>query len=253
MRTVWTIAKREYNQYFNSPIAYVVMFMIMLVLGIIFAIVVRGSMDSALQSQAFGGSSPAPDNSPITGNIVFLLVFSVPALTMRLVSDEMRMGTMELMLTAPVRDWELIVGKWLGAFLFILTVLALTLVYPLILNGLVTNGLDPKQLLSSYLGVMLVAAAFLGLGVGFSSLFSNQIAAFFLTMGAFIFLWWLVGFPANLLPGNGGVFQYLDMQSHFYNTFNAGKIELADIVYYLSLTVVGLFVGTSAVEMRRWR
>lgn len=253
MKTVWTIAKREYNQYFNSPIAYVVMFMIMLVLGIIFAIVVRSSMDQAMQMQAFGGPATAPDNTPITGNLAFLLVFSIPALTMRLVSDETRMGTMELLLTAPVRDWELIVGKWLGAFLFILTIAALTLVFPLMLNFQINNGLDPKQLVSSYLGIIFVAAAFLGMGVGISSLFSNQIAAFFLTMAAFIFLWWMVGFPASLVQGGMNLFQYLDMKSHFYDTFNTGKIMLADIVYYVSLTVLGLFVGTTAVEMRRWR
>jgi ABC-2 type transport system permease protein len=252
MKTIWTIAKREYNQYFNSPIAYVVMFMIMLVLGIIFAIVVRSSIQ-AMQMQAFGAPATAPDNSPITGNLAFLLVFSVPALTMRLVSDETRMGTMELLLTAPVRDWELIVGKWLGAFLFILTIAALTLVFPLMLTFQINNGLDPKQLISSYLGIMFVAAAFLGMGVGISSLFSNQIAAFFLTMAAFIFLWWMIGFPAGLVQGGMNLFQYLDMKSHFYDTFNVGKIMLSDIVYYVSLTVLGLFVGTTAVEMRRWR
>jgi ABC-2 type transport system permease protein len=163
------------------------------------------------------------------------------------------MGTMELLLTAPVRDWELIVGKWLGAFLFILTIAALTLVFPLMLTFQINNGLDPKQLISSYLGIMFVAAAFLGMGVGISSLFSNQIAAFFLTMAAFIFMWWMVGFPAGLVQGGTNLFQYLDMKSHFYDTFNMGKIMLADIVYYVSLTVLGLFVGTTAVEMRRWR
>ena len=253
MKTIWTIAKREYNQYFNSPIAYVVMFMIMLVLGIIFVIYFRGAMEQAMQMQAFGAPTTAPDNSPITGNLAFLLVFSIPALTMRLVSDETRMGTMELLLTAPVRDWELIVGKWLGAFLFILTLMALTLVFPLMLTFQIDNGLDPKQLIASYLGIMFVAAAFLGMGVGISSLFSNQIAAFFLTMAAFIFMWWMIGFPAGLLQGQTNIFKYLDMQSHFYETFNVGKIMLADIVYYLSLTVLGLFVGTAAVEMRRWR
>ena len=248
MRNAWTIANREYDLYFKSPIAYVVIFMVMLVIGIIFAIVVRSSIDRALQS-----FSTAPDISPITGNIVFLLVFSVPALTMRLISDENRMGTMELLLTAPVRDWELIVGKWLGAFLFLLTLFAITLVYPIILNSLITNGLDQRQLISSYLGVILVAAAFLGLGVGISSLFTNQIAAFFLTMGTFIFLWWLIGFPADLLGQSGGLFHYLDMKSHFYDSLNIGVINLSDIIYYVSLTVLGLFIGTSAVEMRRWR
>ena len=248
MRNVWTIAKREYNHFFNSAIAYVVAFMILFVLGIIFALIVRQSIDGALQS--FGS---APDVSAITGNIAFLLVFSAPAITMRSISDETRMGTMELLLTAPVRDWELIVGKWLGAFLFVCTVIAITLVFPIILNSLITPGLDQRQVFTAYVGVILVAAAFLGIGVGISSLFSNQIVAFFLTLGILIFLWWLIGFPASMLPVGGSVFHYLDMKSHFYDSMNAGIINLSDIVYFLSLTVLGLFIGTTAVEMRRWR
>ncbi len=248
MKNAWTIARREYNHYFNSAIAYVVAFMILFVLGIIFTLIVRSSIDSALQS--FGS---APDVSAITGNIAFLLVFSVPAITMRLVSDETRMGTMELLLTAPVRDWELILGKWLGAFLFLCTVIAITLVFPIIMNSLITPGLDQRHVLTAYLGVILVAAAFLGIGVGISALFTNQIASFFLTLGILILLWWLIGFPADMLPVGGSVFHYLDMKSHFYDSMNAGIINLSDIVYFVSLTVLGLFVGTTAVEMRRWR
>ncbi len=248
MRNIWTIAKREYNHYFNSPIAYVVAFMILLVLGVIFTIVIQNYIANAMQS--FG---TAPDISPITGNIVFLLVFSVPALTMRLISDETRMGTMELLLTAPVRDWELIIGKWLGGFLFILTIIAVTLIYPIVLNSLVTPGIDQRQMMAAYLGVILVSAAFLGLGVGISSLFSNQIAAFFITLGVFILLWWLVGFPADVVSVGGDVFRYLDMKAHFYNSLNTGVINLSDIVYYLSITIFGLFLGTTAVETRRWR
>jgi ABC-2 type transport system permease protein len=247
MRNIWTIARREYNHYFNSAIAYMVAFMILFVLGVIFTLVIRNSIDSALQS--FG---TAPDVTPITGNIAFLLIFTVPALTMRLVSDETRMGTMELLLTAPVRDWELIVGKWLGAFLFLCTVITITLVFPIILNSLVTPGLDQRQVLIAYLGVILVAAAFLGIGVGISALFSNQIAAFFLTLGVLILLWWLIGFPADMLPVGGSVFHYLDMKSHFYDSLNVGIVNLGDIVYYLSLTVLGLFIGTTAIETRRW-
>ncbi len=247
MRNVWTIAKREYNHYFTTPIAYVVAFMIFLVLGIIFIAILRQSIDNALQQFA-----SVPDISPLTADLVFLFIFSIPALTMRLISDETRMGTMELLLTAPVRDWELIVGKWLGGFLFILTVLAITLIYPLILNGLVKPGIDQGLMMTAYLGVILVGASFLALGVGISAIFSNQIAAFFLSMGLFIFLWWLVGIPAQILPTGTTLFQYLDMQGHF-NTLNQGSIALADIVYFLSLIVLGLFTGTATVEMRRWR
>ncbi|HEY5901865.1 MAG TPA: ABC transporter permease [Anaerolineales bacterium] len=246
MRNVWTIARREYSRYFNSPIAYVVAFMILFVLGVIFALVVRSAINNAMQSYV-------PDISAITGNIVFLFVFSVPALTMRLVSDETRMGTMELLLTAPVRDWELIVGKWLGAFLFLLTIIAVTLIYPIIMNSMITPGLDQRVVLTAYLGVILVAAAFLGIGVGISALFSNQVAAFFLTLGFLILLWWLIGFPADMMTTGAGVFRYLDMKSHFYDSLNVGIISLGDIVYYLSWTVLGLFTGATAIEMRRWR
>jgi len=249
MRNIWTIAKREYDHYFISPIAYVVAFMILLTIGIIFAINIYFFMQNAFQSYG-----QTPDMSALTGAFAFLLVLSVPALTMRLISDEARMGTLELLLTAPLRDFELVAGKWLGAFLFILTILAVTLVYPIILNSLVNPGIDQQLMMSSYLGIILVAAAFLALGVGISALFTNQVAAFFVTLSAFVFLWWLIGFPASVLQGSASeVLQYLDMKTHFYNALNVGNIKLADLVYFVSLIALGLFIGTTAVETRRWR
>jgi len=249
MRNIWTIAKREYDHYFISPIAYVVAFMILLTIGIIFAINIYFFIQNAFQS--FGQT---PDVSSLTGAFAFLLVLSLPALTMRLISDEARMGTLELLLTAPLRDFELVAGKWLGAFLFILTILAVTLVYPIILNNLVDPGIDQQLMMSSYLGVILVAASFLALGVGISALFTNQVAAFFVTLSAFVFLWWLIGFPASVLQGSASeVLQYLDMKTHFYNALNVGNIKLADLVYFVSLIALGLFIGTTAVETRRWR
>lgn len=261
MRNIWIIAKREYDHYFISPIAYVVAFMILLTTGIIFAVNLYYYIQNAFQS--FGA---IPDLSPVTGSFGFLLVLTIPALTMRLIADEARMGTLELMLTAPVRDFELVAGKWLGGFLFILSVLAVTLIYPIILNGiafgkvtilppLVTPGIDRMLMLSAYMGVILAAAAFLALGVGISAIFTNQIAAFFVTLSTFVVLWWLIGFPANVLQPGGPqhLFQFLDMKTHFYNAFGAGNIAVSDLFYFLSLTALGLFMGTTAVEVRRWR
>jgi ABC-2 type transport system permease protein len=108
--------------------------------------------------------------------------------------------------------------------------------------------------ISSYLGVILLAAAFLALGVGISAVFTNQIAAFFATLITFVLLWYLMGFPAQILQGTASeVFRYLDMQTHFYEGFNRGNIYLTDLVYFFSLIVLGLFTGTTAVEIRRWR
>ena len=247
MKNIWTIAKREYDNYFNGPLAYVVAFAILLPVGIIFSIIMFISSGQS----AFGG--PAPTTDQLTWWFVFLLIFFSPAVTMRLLSDEARMGTLELLLTAPVRDFELVAGKWLGAFLFILSLVVITLIFPIILNNFVDPGIDLKLLLSSYIGVILVSSALIALGVGISAIFSNQFAAFFVTLGLFFFLWILVGAPANFLSQGGNVFKYLSLSTHFFDTMNKGTINLGDVVYFLSLTALGLFVGTTAIEIRRWR
>ena len=261
MRNIWTIAKREYDHYFISPVAYVVAFLLLLTTGVIFIYSL-----SYYTQNAFQFSGGTPDITPITGSFAFLLVLTIPAITMRLIADEARMGTLELMLTAPIRDFELVTGKWLGAFLFILSVLAVTLIYPIILNGiaignltilpqLVSPSIDRSLMFSAYLGVILVSASFLALGVGISAIFTNQIAAFFATLITFIILWWLFGFPADILqPGTGQqVFHYLDMKTHYHMAFGVGSISISDFVYFFSLIALGLFIGTTAVEVRRWR
>ena len=261
MRNIWTIAKREYDHYFISPIAYVVAFMLLLTTGVLFVANLYNYTQYAFQS-----FSAVPDLSPIFGTFGLLLMLTIPALTMRLIADEARMGTLELMLTAPVRDFELVAGKWLGALFFILSIVAVTLIYPIILNGitigsvnllppLVSPSIDRGLMLSGYLGVILIAASFLAVGVGISAIFTNQIAAFFATLITLMALWWLLGFPANFLqPGTAQkLFQFLDMKSHFFDGFAAGTISVADSLYFLSLIALGLFTGTTAVEVRRWR
>jgi ABC-2 type transport system permease protein len=247
MKNIWTIAKKEYNYYFISPIAYVVAFAILIVLGVFFAFGLQ-----QFQQYSFQDLSSYLNTTQITGLFPFLFIFAIPALTMRLISDENRMGTMELLLTSPIRDWELIVGKWLGAFLFVLSIIFISLIYPIILNKLVSPHIDYQQLASSYLGVVLVAAALLGLGVGISALFTNQIAAFIATWGLFVVLYWIVGIPASVIQSGADVFNYLSINTHF-GALNQGTINLSDIVYLLSLTVLGLFIGITAIDVRRWQ
>jgi|SRR5688572_6432488 ABC-2 type transport system permease protein len=246
MKNIWTIAKREYDNYFNSPLAYVVALSIFLPLGGFFAYLILSGQQQAL----YGGA--APDTTFLNIVFVFLMIFLSPAITMRLISDEARMGTLELLLTAPVRDFELVAGKWLGAIMFVLTLVALTLIFPIILNNYVLPGIDLKLLLASYIGVVLMTSALLALGVGISAIFSNQFAAFFVSLGLFFLLWFVISIPANFVGTGGEVFNYLSLADHFY-AVNRGTISLGDIVYYLSLTALGLFVGTTAIEIRRWR
>ena len=247
MRNIWTIAKREYKIYFNSPLAYIVMLIILSVVGIIFAYYIINATSNT------GGFGQVPDAGIFTGPMAFLLVFSAPTLTMRLLADEQRMGTLELMLTAPVRDWELVLGKWFGSFLFVLTVIVVSMIFPFILNTMVDPGIDQQLMLSSYLGIALVAAAFLAIGVGISAMFSNQFAAFFLSMGVLVVLWFLMGIPGQLFFTGSQIFEYLDINNRFYNSLNQGIINLSDIVYFLSITALGLFIGSAAIESRRWR
>ena len=247
MRNIWTIAKREYDNYFNSPLAYVVAFSILLPMGIYFSLIMFVSSQQAMM----GG--PAPESAPINWLFVFLMIFLSPALTMRLLSDEARMGTLELLLTAPIRDFELVAGKWLGALTFVLAIGALTLVFPLIINNYVTPGIDWMVILSSYIGMVLICAALIALGTGISAIFTNQFAAFFVTLGLFFFLWFMVSLPASYSQEGGDVLNYLSLSTHFSQSMNNGTINLGDIVYYLSLVALGLFTGTTAVEIRRWR
>jgi ABC-2 type transport system permease protein len=249
MRNIWTIAKREYDQYFVSPVAYVVAFAMLLTTGVLFAINFYFYTANAFQN--FG---TVPDFGPISGTFTFLLVLSAPALTMRLISDEARMGTLELLLTAPIRDHELVIGKWLGAMLYIISLLAVTLIYPIVTSKFVSPGIDWYVILTSYLGMILLSGVFLALGTAVSAMFTNQITAFFVTLALFIALWWLVGFPAQVLTGDAArLFEYLDMKSHFYGALDSGIINLSDLVYYVSLIALGIFTGTAAVETRRWR
>ncbi|BCY19062.1 ABC transporter permease [Leptolinea sp. HRD-7] len=243
MRNIWTIAKRELRQYFNSPIAYAVMFLVMLVQGLIFYV---NYYFSTLQQYV-------PDIRMVLSPMVTIFLFTTPAITMRLLADEQKTGTLEVLMTKPIRDWELIVGKWLGAFLFYLMIIVFTWVYPLILSFMVKPGIDLGLVLSGYLGIILIVAAFIAVGVFASSLFSNQIAVFFTTLGILL-VFWLIDYPGQAFGGvAGSVMQYLGLTGHFFNSFYNGVIELKDLIYYLSMTIFALFLGSASIESRRWR
>ncbi len=246
MRNVWIIARREYKLFFISPVAYVVAFFFMLILGIFFFINLMQAFNQSVYQ------SYAPSVQMIISPMVTLLVFFLPAISMRSFAEENRMGTMELLFTAPVKDWELVVGKWLGSFLFMFSLLVLTWVFPIILNFFVKPGIDQGLFLSGYLGLLLMVASLIAIGVFISSLFNNQIVAFIVTLLITMALW----FISQLASGTGGlgnqVLSYFGYIDHFMN-FYQGTIDLSDVVYYLSLTSLALLLGTVSVEMRRWR
>ena len=246
MRNIWVIAEKEYKHYFISPIAYFVALAILGLLGIFFFASIL-----AITVSPQGGQAPGLDVIiiPLTN----LLLFFTPGITMRSMAEEQRSGTLELLLTAPVRDWEVVVGKWLGAMLFMITLLAATWFFPIVLNSLVNPGIDQGILVSGYLGIVLLSSSIIAIGVMLSSFFSNQIAALFSTWFVLLVLW-IISYPAQITGNTGNeLLRYLDIAEHFYPTFLRGMIDLKDIVYYLSVTAIALFFGTITVEARRWK
>ncbi len=249
MRNVWTIARREYKLFFISPIAYVVAVLFIFILGYSFY---SGLLESIAYSVYYQAPPPGPEI--VTGQMmVILLVFSMPAITMRSIAEEVRMNTMELMLTAPVKDWELIVGKWLGAFLYMLTLLAVTLIFPFILNFMVKPGIDQGILFTGYVGLTLMVASLLAIGIFISSLFNNQVVVFFISLAAMLILWLVIRPLGSDTGGSGNqILTYINLINHYIN-FYQGTIDLSDVIYYLSLTSLALFLGTVSIEVRRWR
>ncbi len=249
MRNILLISKKELISYFTSPIAYVVAILITLALGIIFyANLQLADYYSGSTYQAY-----IPNAQLFIGPLVTILLFTTPAITMRTFSEENRSGTLEVLLTAPIRDHELIIGKWLGSIAFLSLILLVTMCYPVILNMLVDPGIDFGIVISGYIGVFLLICVFTSIGISISSLFSNQIAAFFATLIILLGLW-LISSPTELVDISfDTLIRYLDLRMHFYPTLYYGILDLSDVIYFVSLTTLSLFLGTKSIESRRWR
>lgn len=248
MRNIWTIARREYKQFFISPVAYAVAFLFLIIMGWFFF---SGMMEAIVNAMY---QPYAPSVQMVIGPMVTLLLFTMPVITMGSLAKEQSSGTLELLLTSPVRDAEVVVGKWLGNFLFILTLLGMTLVYPIALNFMVEPGIDQGLMITGYLGLVLMISSLLAIGVAISSLFSNQIAVFAVNLAIILFIWLVRSISTSGVSSGIGsqIVQNLNFIDHYIN-FYRGTISLSDLAYYLSLTALALLLGTVFVESRRWR
>jgi ABC-2 type transport system permease protein len=248
MRNAWIIAQRELGAMFASPIAYIFAAAMSLITGVIFTFQIS---DYILRTQ-FGQGGPPPTTGNILGTFTFLLIFAMPAITMRLLSEEQRSGAIELLMTLPVRDDEVVWGKFLAGFVFYLAVVALTLIYPLLLMRFGNPDLGP--IVSAYLGTLLWGAGLLGIGVLASALSENQIVAFMTAFGINLFLY-LVSFLGRFATTNTTITQVLtelSFEGHLGNFLN-GLITATDVLYYLLVTAVALFAAARILESRRWR
>ncbi len=236
MKNAFLIARRELGSYFTSPIAYAVTAVFLVIVGYFFGVILYWSREATMRYVLY--------------NVTTFLLLIGPALTMRLLAEERKSGTIELLLTAPVRDGEVIAGKFMAALTLWLAMLGLTLVYPLLLR--LFGNPDPGPILTGYLGLALAGAAVLALGVLASTLTANQIVAALLAFGLSLMLW-LTDALASLVSGPvSDLLYYLSMSMHFAD-LPKGVIDTRDVVFYLSIVVAALFVATRILEARRWK
>lgn len=236
MRNALTIARKELSTYFVSPVAYVVTAAFLVLMGYFFSLILFYTREASMRGLFF--------------NMAIILLLVSPALTMRLLAEEQRMGTIELLLTAPVRDWEVVLGKFLAGVAFFLTMLVLTGFYPLILLRFGNPDLGP--ILGGYLGIFLLGSAFMAVGVFASSLTQNQIVAAIVGFGLLLILW-LSDAAGGLVGGPVGDFlNALSLANHF-DDFTKGIVDSVHLIYYLSVIVAFLFLATRMLETRRWR
>lgn len=235
MRNTTTIALKEFKSYLASPMAYVVTGIFLIATGFFFSISPSTDMQTSI-------------NGFLQAGVILLLLFA-PLLTMRLLAEERKIGTMELLLTAPVRDSEVILGKFLGSVGILTVMLALTLYYPILL--ILFGDPDMGPIVTGYLGLLLLGYAALAIGIFTSSLTSNQIVAAVVAIGILLALYF-VGMAANLLPeAIGEVIGYFSLANYFPD-FMRGIIDTRGIIYYLSITALFLFLAVRSLENSRW-
>jgi ABC-2 type transport system permease protein len=254
MRNIWTIARRELSSYFASPIAYVVLAMFGVLFGFFFYSAVAFFVNFSAQAAMQPGAPPMNVNQfiiqPTLGNFGIILLLLTPLITMRLFAEEKRSGTIELLLTSPVHDYEIIVGKWLGSMLLYACMLAVSLLNLSIL--FIVSTPDWRAMLVGYLGLLLMGGAFVSMGAFISTLTRNQIVAGAVTFCLFLLLWVLDWVGSYNTSAIGKICSYLAIAPHF-EQFSKGVIELKDAVYYLSAIAAGLFLSKRSIESLRWR
>jgi ABC-2 type transport system permease protein len=255
MSNILAIARKEIKAYFASPIAYVVIGVFSLLFGWFFIsllyIFVRESMQASPQ---FGGPSAMNVNQQmiryLLQNSAVVILFVLPMITMRTYAEEKRSGTIELLLTSPVTDFQIIVGKFLGALTLYAVMLAITLVHIALLFAY--GNPEWKPIASGYLGLLLFGACFIAVGLLISSLTKNQIVAGMITFCVFLLLWVVDWIGSFVGPTWEPILGYLSITSHL-DDFAKGIIDTKHLVYYLSFITFGLFLTAKAVDSERWR
>ncbi|HEC16139.1 MAG TPA: ABC transporter permease [Sedimenticola sp.] len=257
-RSIGIIFQKELKGYFNSLIAYVVITMFLLITGYFFYNLLATFSVVSFQAQ----SNPMLAKQyqllninetvvrPLFGNISIIMLLMTPLLTMRLFSEEKKTGTIELLLTYPVNDIDVVISKFLACFVVFLTMILLTATFPILL--IVLGEPEVMPILTGYLGLILMGAAFISLGIFTSSLTENQIIAASISFGL-LFLFYMMSYSVSFVSGGfGRILSYLSINEHIASMAK-GVLDTEDIIYYFCFIVLFLFLTLRVLESKRWR
>lgn len=229
----FAVFQKELRSYFNSPIAYIAIAMFLLVAGYFFLPVLKYK-EATLEYSL--------------GNVVIILIFLMPLISMRLLSEEKKSGTLELLMTRPIKEAEIVIGKYLASATVLLSMIVPTILYGVILSRFAT-GVDIYPMITQYAGVFLIGLSFLSLGVFASSLTENQIIAAVLSFTFVLILWLLSWVTESLGPDNP--INYFAISSHF-DDLNKGVIDMRDIIFYFTFIFFWLFMSIRVIDSKRW-
>jgi ABC-2 type transport system permease protein len=237
MKNIINVMMKELKIYFVSPIAYTVFTIFLLLCSYFFVLILFHTKEVSMNY--------------LFGNMTITILFIMPMLTMRLLSEEKRLGTIEILMTSPLTEFQLVFGKFLACFLLFSLMIALTFLYPIWL--LVVGEPDKGPLLTGYLGLLFLGISFISLGVFCSALTKNQIISAVLTFGCLLIIWvlgWAGDETKNLVVRK--ILHYLCLLKH-YDDFRKGVIDTKNIFYYLTFTGFFLYLATRMVQARKWR
>ena len=254
MSNVLAIAQKELKGYFASPIAYVVIGFFALMFGYFYWALLGFFVEQSARMMGLQGGPTQNVNEqmirPVFMNASVLLLFTLPMVTMRTYSEEKRSGTIELLLTSPITDFQIIVGKFLGAMGLYAAMLAVTFIHMGVLWAF--GSPEWKPLVTGYLGLLLMGGCFVSIGLLISSLTRNQIVAGFVTFAVFLMLWVINWVGPFMGPRVQAVLDYLSITTHL-DDFTRGIVDTRHLVYYVSFIAFGLFLTARSVDTERWR
>jgi len=254
IRNITAITAKELRTYFASPVAWVLMALFAALFGSFFTMFLNSFIQESMGGQFGQGPQTVNVNlrmiRPLLGNANVIILFLLPMVTMRSYAEEKKSGTIELLLTSPLKDVEIVLGKFFGAMAMYLGLLAVMALYMSVLFLWGNPAWMP--VLSGYLGLILMGGGFIATGLFISSLTSNQMVAGTASFVVFLLLWIIGWFGESAGPTLSTILSYLSITEHF-DDFGKGVIDTKHVIFYLSFIAFGLFLATKSVDSARWR